>query len=1074
MRDRTILSMIFVVLLLSSPLWFGSPASPVLALDNKNTRAAGETLLVDNQTVVIDKTSSQEQKIFDKIIFGNNATLIIRGTIVITDQVICQANYVNTSFSMVNDGALQARLTVQEGFLDIEADHISLVGSVLTVSNSKGTLPSGENGKDSKARLVCRRSDLVINDTLINIQGQNGAVAGTNMNGGNGGDATLELAASGNHEVNITGTSVELLGGKGGDAYSPSWVAGEGGTVQLDISGNRVFVERSEISLSSGNAGSPSVSSIGNTGGNSRFEMKARTSDIIMNHVDVEVKAGASTGGKNPVQSFIKFTTLSGGIEWDKGKSADEVRSSVSRLIADTVQFEARDGSELYQVDVGSNPPTGFSGTSVKIFWWAKVKVRDNTGVPMSQVAIRYFIPPDTTTLYPITGPVFTDDNGETWLQVVAYENDQYVWYTFRAEDQGGASGASDRTRFNSNSNLVVNINLTTIVIDEFSDRIIGGLHRFYGTAESGGSANRVNRVVVYLGAQVLGEANDTAPSGSTPFLTWEFIWNTEQVPDGFYTFSFIAFDNSYQATLSKEKEINQTSVPHPPVLESIIVTDPERVREIHASGNTSVHVNQNDKLVDFKVKIFDVDYRSDMLIKGKKPSSAEARLIYTTNSEVIKTWAFSEFTKVNESGGFEFEFTLDTSKKPGTSKALDDGIYRMEIDVEDDAGKFLKGSFITFDLIFDYYPNAYGFIDMVDGKRLDSDMVPVIDQFVDYEAFILSTEKSHTVTARFNLTRSNDQDSPKFGSGFSYQDLTFKIWYRRIGASGEAVTVVDGEKGIPYVLIEFNVEDVKGKETGDFDLWIETVDQDGLTDTVRYIIRVSHDPPKEEHSVMGDITQIDSMDLLPSGILTIIYIAALVIMIAAYLGMLFLISFRFNKDRKKKIALIERKREEEKKAKKDTAIEDEVAGTYDSKKYLKDTGADKGKEEFARELQKAGEGQAPKQAPPTRPAPAPGQTSLPEGNSGPHAKPAPTPAPRPTSPPAAPPRPQAAGAVKPPQPQPPASPQGAPARPAAVPPAQGAAKPPAPAPPPAPTAPPAPPKVPPTPPVPKPPETGQ
>ncbi|HHD16242.1 MAG TPA: hypothetical protein ENK47_05990, partial [Euryarchaeota archaeon] len=61
MRDRTILSMIFVVLLLSSPLWFGSPASPVLALDNKNTRAAGETLLVDNQTVVIDKTSSQEQ-----------------------------------------------------------------------------------------------------------------------------------------------------------------------------------------------------------------------------------------------------------------------------------------------------------------------------------------------------------------------------------------------------------------------------------------------------------------------------------------------------------------------------------------------------------------------------------------------------------------------------------------------------------------------------------------------------------------------------------------------------------------------------------------------------------------------------------------------------------------------------------------------------------------------------------------------------------------------------------------------------------------------------------------------------
>jgi hypothetical protein len=102
--------------------------------------------------------------------------------------------------------------------------------------------------------------------------------------------------------------------------------------------------------------------------------------------------------------------------------------------------------------------------------------------------------------------------------------------------------------------------------------------------------------------------------------------------------------------------------------------------------------------------------------------------------------------------------------------------------------------------------------------------------------------------------------------------------------------------------------------------------------------------------------------------------------MIVAYLGLLFLFLARYNKDKKKKVELIEKKRVQDKETKKDTSIEDEVAGTYDSKKYLRDTGADKGKDEFAKQLLEAQdkgktpqtETPAPKQTPAPQPKPAP------------------------------------------------------------------------------------------------------
>ncbi len=1065
-RTYTLSTVIVTLVLLASSLLLAGSQMETVATD-PGTRNVGQTLYVENGTITIDRASDAEMKKWDKIVFRDDGKLIIKGDLVITQEIICRADFDNTSFQMINDGEWPAKLTVQSGVLNLKADDISIQGSTISVTNESGILDNGENGKESSFSMISRRSDLVINDTSISVSGQPGA-SGANTNGGNGGKSFFTLRALGNHDVRISDSDIYIQGGKGGDTFSPGWGSGTGGQVLCNIEGRGINIRGSSLYAKSGSAGAAGAQSFGKTAGNCQMFIESISTDLYLSKSDLEAEAGTSSS-TSVVLSQIKLTALSGALLWDEGKTGNDRLQSLSSWKADNLQTEAIDDAFLYEVDVGDSPPASLSGTHLSLFWWAQVIVNDNTKTPMENVAIRYYEPSDISTLYPKDGPAFTDTEGKVWLEVESFKDNLYLFYTFRAEDLGGASASSDRVRFNSNSNLDVYINLTTINIQRVSPppgkRIGGDEVRFQGTAVSGGESNVVNRVVIYREDEVLGEAKSTAPQGGLAFSSWEFVWNSETVPDGIYSFSFIAFDNSYSATLTQRIEVNQTAVPHPPLMVACIVTDPIGIYSVLPGESTDVHVNQNDKLIDFEARIFDVDYRSDIIDEGKELVSADVRLVYVSSGAVILTRFIDDFQTVNESGGSKFNFQIDSSKKPGTSEALDDGLYRVEMDIKDDAGYWKESQFILFELFFDYYPNAYSFIDVVDGKRLSTDKVPGVDQIVDYEAFFIDTEKSHTAEVRFNLTRCTDQDSPKFGSGLSWQDLNFTVRVKRQGSGEAEKTILDSKASVPTVEYQFNVKDVEEGTTGNFDVWIEVTDKDGLKDEVRYMIRVTHNSPEERHSILSDLTGIEALDLIESDIMSVINPILFLIMVGLYLGLLFFMSFKYNSERKKKMELVEKKRKDDQDKKKDTSIDDEISGTYmkTSQKYLEATGVTKGKDEFAKELEAA------RAKDPV--ASGPVQTPVPGKPQGTPAKPPAMQQPGTPQPPKQVPVQQSPAPIstpKPPQTQQPP----APAQPPKVPqPVQPPVVPPTPSVPPAPVVPPVPaqpPKVPPVPPVPE------
>lgn len=1035
-RSNILSALIIVVILMASSLVLVGLQEETSAVETP-TRDTGETLTIENETIVIDKSSDFSMKRWERIEFRDDAKLIIRGDQVITQEIVCREEFKNTSLIMENDNDLLAQLTVQRGVMNIKAEEISVRGATITVTNETELLQPGEKGNPSSMSLISRGSDLVISDTAISVYGQPGA--SSPEGGGSGGRVDFDLRALGGNDLDISGTDMFIQGGKGGDTFAPGWSAGSGGQLIANIDGRGITIRDTTISAKSGNAGAAGASSIGAIGGNCQMFIEAVTGDINIERTNLEAESGTSSREDSFVLSQIELDALSGEITWDEGKSGEDRFISLSTWKGDNLLTEAQDGAFFYQVDLGdSDSPQALSGTNLYIYWWAKVIVNDNTGTPMENVAIRYWDIQDATNRLPEDGPVFTDEYGEVWLQVAAFKDNAFPSFIFRAEDAGGAAGSSTNYKFDTNRNLNVYINLTTINIDITppEGNIIGGDNvRFQGTAVSGGETNVVNRVVVYLEDEVLGDAEDISEDGAPPFSTWEYVWDSESVEDGFYTFNFIAFDNSYQATLTKVLEVNQTAVPHAPLLTSVIITDPEKQVEIGPGQSTEVNVNQNNNMIEFDVRVFDIDYRSDIINRGKELVSVDIRLIYVQTEEVIRTWVLDDFQSVNESGGFKFEFQVDSSKKPGTSEALDDGLYRVEMDIKDDADFWKRSQFFQFELFFDYYPNAYMFIDMLDGKRLESDLVPRVDQILDYEAFLFSTDKSHTVKVRFNLTRSTDQDSPRFGSGLSWEDLTITVRVHERG-SGEGEKVIMDSKTVPTLEYEFNVEDVPVDETGNFDLWIEVTDSDGLQDTTRYIARIEHDPPEERHSILGDLTGVDALDLLESDLMVIINPVLLIIMIAAYAGLLFFLAARYNTDRKNKMEIIEKKRKQDLETRKDTSIEEEVSSKYmkTSQKYMESTGASKGKDEFAKELEAAKQKEEVKSGPvsqeqdkPQQPAPQQPPAQKPPAQQSP----APQQPPKPQTPPTQQPPAQRPPAQSPPAPQqqkapgaPPAPPQ--------------------------------------------------
>lgn len=1042
------MAFLVIMLMIASSLMVISGSEVPVSAAGEPTRAAGENLIIENETFTIDKTSSPDDRSWDNIEIRDDGVLRIIGTLVVAKTIICKTTALNTSFIMENDGSLRAQLTIQEGIASIKADEISLVGASLTVSNSTETLGFGQDGHSSSLTLISDRSDLMINDTTLNIQGQAGAAGGPSDNGGEGGAATLTLEAQGAHIVNISGSEIQVFGGKGGDALAAGWTAGTGGKVDIYATSNHVEVWHSSIHGKSGNAGSASASSIGNTGGSCQIYFTSFTSDLILSHAVIISNTGISSGEEEQARSFVNMKAPIASILWDRSKT--EERQSVSSLTSDITYMESNDGAELYQVDVGDSPPQGFAGSAVTLYWWAKVKVVDTTETPMESVSIKYFIQ-GVGGPFPAVDVITTDENGELWIEVPAYDNGQYGRFTFTANDPGGAEATSDVYRFTSNENLDINIDMDTVGIDpdlsqyyypQFDKYIIGGDNiEFFGAAASGGLNNIVNRVVIYLGEEVLGEAEDTSPLGSPAFSSWSFTFNTELYPDGDYTFGFQVIDNAYQAIEYELIEINQLIVPHPPEIIEVIITDPAGSRSLPPGGTGETRVNQNDKLINFEVMIFDIDFRSEFLDFGKDMSKANVKLVYVSTGETILTILIEEedFRKENESGGFSFDFDINSAVKPGTSKALDDGLYRLDFKVYDDANRWSPQN-ISFDLLFNYIPNAYAYIDELDGSRIQ-DIIPGTDQFEEYESFILETDESPTIDVRFNLTRSGDQDSPLFGSGLSYQDLTFTVWYRFKGAEGQEITVVEDAEGTPTVEIEFDVGHIPDGEEGSFDLWITVEDEDGLEDNVRYIVRITHNPAPEDPVIFWGI--------IPGPVMTIVNPILLVLMLIAYGGLLFMFFAKFNKDKKKKLEIVERKREQDKAEKKDTSIDDEISDRYmaHSKSYLEKTGASKGKDEFAKELEAATGKPSGQEAAPDQQAKPPAQPQQ-QAPAKPPAQQAKPPA-----------QPQQPAPVKPPAQQVKQGPvQGTPQQP----PAQAPAAPPKPpaAPPAPPAAPPAPPQV--------------
>jgi hypothetical protein len=602
-------------------------------------------------------------------------------------------------------------------------------------------------------------------------------------------------------------------------------------------------------------------------------------------------------------------------------------------------------------------------------------------------------------------------------VEIVGRENQDYQKYIFQAEIQGNARGNSDQIRFDNNMNRDVIISITRMTLELVSPDTkdyIGGDVVFSGIALPGHQDNLMDNVTLYVDEDVIGYATDDSEPGAPPYSLWSLQWDSRQVPDGTHELSIVGTDTFYQVRVDYPIKVNQDAVNHRPVLHGVTITDSTGASTVSPTQKAQVHISQDESIIDFEVEVFDRDATSSFLKIGEgiKVVKVTIDFIYTPSGAVIlddRIIAEDDIEKVNLTGGFSFSFDIDANKKPGTDDPYPEGEYKVVFRIEDEAGFRSFEEYVLFDLTFDFYPNIQLYIEGTPIIR------PTVDPESIEDSFKLETKESHTLAVNFNFTDSSDRDDPLWSSDpiqdRSWSNLRFTVEIMDPDGNRQVVFGPDS-KGAGF-RHEFDLTDFPENEESIFTIVVTAKDSEDLTEELRLKARIMHNPPKVEKGLW------QQEKFIHYGPVFYIFPVLFILLVGAYFGMVSYINIKNNKDKKGKMDLLDKKRKEEEKSKESSAIEEEFVSrmTKDSRKYLEQTGAGKGREEFAKELEAA-------QKKPELPTQE--QQTLPP--AAPQASPTPA-APRPAEPqpvqqppaPAAPPQQQPPAPAAPPQQQPPA-----------------------------------------------------
>ncbi|MGA1849172.1 MAG: hypothetical protein ACMUHB_07515, partial [Thermoplasmatota archaeon] len=454
------------------------------------TREAGQDLEISNGTVRFDISTGSKE--YDTVSIKDNGRLEIVGVTLKAKKFIVKDIYVNTSLSMIDDDGDSGLLTITEGVVNVKAKEIVVRNSKISVINGTTTMPNGEDGGDSEIILVSLGSDLVLNNSELNVRGHDGGLGDSNSYAGNGGDAYLFLGATQSGKLEVAGSDFQVQAGAGGDGYIPNSGAGAGGNANLKFSSRNILMRNCNIFVKSGKAGAHSDANPGEVGGNADARIES-DQDLIIHSSHVGVVTGVNTNLEQQKKSWFLIRSKSGKALWDHAKIEAEKMEILSTVSADTFQADGKLGTELHQVDTGDEPPQPFGTGKLELYWWARILVRDVYGEPLPSSRVTYVIDPDPLP-YPRDGSeIITNENGRVDVEVVGRENQDYQKYIFQAEIQGNARGTSDQIRFDNNMNRDVTISITRMTLELVSpdtSQFIGGDVVFSGIALPGHQDN--------------------------------------------------------------------------------------------------------------------------------------------------------------------------------------------------------------------------------------------------------------------------------------------------------------------------------------------------------------------------------------------------------------------------------------------------------------------------------------------------------------------------------------------------------------------------------------------------------
>jgi len=500
--------------------------------------------LLVNRTIRFDERTGSPQ--FNIVSFVDNGRLEIINVTLTAEQMICADGLLNTSLIIQGNDVDNAIVSIRDGLMSVWADEILIRKASISLRNVTDPKPNDEDGWPSTLFLYSGKTDMIIEDAQISVEGELGG-RGTSTNAGDGGKAEVSLLTGPGRKIEITRSRIDLKAGAGGDASGVGIQSGKGGDSKLRISTSQLSITGTRITSRGGNAGSPGENSVGNRGGQATVDLQSRETITIFD-CDMEAENGRNTDNSQQAGSNMFFRSEDGAVLWDTGKEGADRTSTLSLLKGFTVQVDAELGSEFHQVDVGENPPIPYGGTRVEVFWWAFLTITDSYGTPIEGAAVNYFKLPDQTTSYPPPPTlILTDESGSAYLEVVGVRDGAYPIYVFRAELPEGAQNRSDQIRFDQNMNREITIKVTTLTIKLLLPDIkktLGGVVEFEGTATTLSAQNIMKAVTLFVDDQLIGEAADMSALAAPPFSEWGLSWDSTGTPNGPHALKIVGRDN--------------------------------------------------------------------------------------------------------------------------------------------------------------------------------------------------------------------------------------------------------------------------------------------------------------------------------------------------------------------------------------------------------------------------------------------------------------------------------------------------------------------------------------------------